>query len=775
MQKTKKKYAVFALILACLACMLGAFLSFRQTTKVALAKANNDIEEAFDRADVKILDGARLSTSTPYVIAWDISINEDDYNEINNAINSGYASAKNDYYYLMHSQVFCYGELWLFDEATIPSLSVGLNNVGYYFGMVGDNSHPLTALKTIHFDYGIEINGDKFSPDYKIKLNQKTLSPDGNGNLVSHISVNVGRNNVHKTYVPMFVFIGGYVTVGLGGSGASAPTGGTVVYNPNAVRSVSQVANRYWEMNGENINEENDPVEYKVMLENLEGSQILDNLKSNELIEGLEAGSPLNLEIIPGATYDADVNGIQWKCTFNIANFQAWRNSIEHLSVWWIVLEYDEYLSSGNVAIDFNYNYAAALRVYPEVAYYEDGQKYVSEITFVPEDDQTYYIAIPFIKVVGVKAPVATAYRIPFEGVAAGTYILTDNIDNARSIESLLGINEDTVYTYSFEYLRPYEDRPFALRETKTITKSTRIDFSKMDMEDYAKLLDLDVNDKGQISCLLSIVNFWFINQQTASSYSIHAMYSIIPFTIKNDFGQTDVLYLGLIPFDNIDGTDEYAKLLTSLRDKDGHPYFSNPNEVAVSDVYGYFYTYSYKSEQSKPNWTLDQDQYTGAISYFAQCTGSKYNRGYVEIGSYGAIVGGIAGAVVGTVIAPGLGTVIGAAVGAGAGYLLSASAAKFFGCKQDSTTTYYYVEYGFLDGTTMTPEAFFKLQKDPEMTMIEKVVFAVAILMELFAVMWAWNKFKGAPFWLQIILFSAFVGLLVYGDILLWQFFLTG
>ena len=742
--------------------LLMAFAFTKVPTAVraaSLSAMNQTLKDTIDGADIKILDGAQVSTASPYVIKFNVSIPDTEHSNIQTALKNAHEKKIEDYVILRTSERALQYRLMLFDESKIPPISASLNNVRYNVLGVAFN----TPLK-----FGIITEDGPATPDYTINLNKS-------GALVSGVptwtgSVNVGKENVHTSYVPILCIFASYYTDGAFGTSQYSYVYTRLIYNPNAVRSVSYVSQMA--LADEEI--EYEDYEIRVLEENLESGGTVDNLEESEIITNLETSAPLNFAPLAGATYDEISGGITWSCKFNVANFNTWKQTINHLSLWWIVVEFDNYVDTGNVKEDFPLNYSAAEKVYPEWNYYIEGDEYVSTVTFVPPDScySENYIAIPFIKAVGVKASVSAGMSIGFNGVASGTYVLCDDIDNVRSVMSLLGDTGE--YSYSFTWLEAIEGKPFALLQSKTLVLPQRLDFNTIEMADFANMLNLQLNDNGDIECLLSKVTYWFVQQNDINNYTVNAMYTTVPLTFTNDKRETRVQILGLIPFANIDGESEYAKLLTSLRNKDGVPYFNSLYEVEINELYGYFYTYSYESEISNPNWNVNQDAYNGYIAYFTELTGVQKNIGYMEIGSYGSVFGGVTGLIIGTIAGGPVGAVVGAIVGGVAGYGLSAAIGSLFGASQDTTYTYYNVEYGFLDCTTMTHGGLYKTQAPPELQSYEKIVIVVYALLAVYILATFLNKFRGLHWIIKLILALALIAGFVYGGIALYDFFLT-
>lgn len=785
MEKSTKKRYLILLAFVMVVCLFFGFGAVRTARAASVEDTGQSLQTAIDAADITITDGAKVSLMTPYVLGWEVNISEQTITNIASAAQAHHQALDDLVGWTRdRSGRSVTYNLLVFEEADVPFLTAGLSgcNVGDSTGWIEKIWHTFDGnlyFKRPESQYALNYKqGDTVysaAPKFIIPLDATAGRRT--------VSITTGAENKSTNYVPI-VFIDVHVGAKRVFEDPFGYSYQGLIYNNKCHRSVTYVANAYMQMMEEEgyweKTDEEIMAEYAVMMQNVQGGQALEELEESDTLTQLQTAYPLNFAIRAGATFVPEYQALKWTCTFNTESFANWKNTVSKISLWWIVLKADDYISNGTLAENFKFNYESAIRVYPEHQYRTDGTtgNYISDITYIPGEgnEETSYIAIPFIKIVGISAPVASEFSLSYKDVASGCYVLCENVDNARSVAEFTAEDPDTVYTYTFEYLEAMEDRPFAVRKTKTITRDERLDYNEMTMEDYAAIIGAKTNSNGEIECLLSKINYWGWSQHADGvTYGIHAMYTLIPLTFRNDRGDTQVQFLGLIPFTNIDGTNEYAKTLTSLTDKNGKSYFNSLYEVEASDLYGYFYTYSYASEYANPNWQLSPDSYNGYLSYFTECTHSEYRRGYMEIGTYGSLGGAIVGAIIGTIVAPGTGTLVGAAIGAGAGGILTATVASLFGCQQDSTTTYYYVEYGFLDCTTMTPNGFYKTLEDPKMTELEMIIFALAIFLELFVIEWAWLKFKRVPWWLQLVLFVAVVGLLVFADVMLYTFFLNG
>ena len=782
MTKTTKNKALLLLISACVIFLLMAFSSFSLVARADQAE-NDALDSAIQSADIEILDGAQASTLSPYVMAWQISIPVADREAIAEALTQAHKTKADDYFSLQVSAKSIQYRLLLFDESKIPAISAGLNGVkmthddyGVNFTQgMGTNLVELYSIMTSGKvplrQPGIIVDDETFYPEYDIEITED-FKVNGKDDLY-RVSIYTGADNTQTNYVPILVVYGGYFTSGAAWIGSYAHVVNRLIYNPNAVRSLNYVSTSALE--DEDFMAEADDEDIAILNENVTATQVPDNLEASETITNLENTYPLEFVINSGAEYDALTGGISWTASFNIANFNQWKKQAGKISLWWIVLEFDNLSDTGNKALDFENNQKAAVRTYAEYGYAENGDKYVSTLTFspAPGKENVYYIAIPFIKITGVKASATAGTSVGFDGAVSGSYVFCNANDNARSVNSLIGDTGE--YTYTFTYAEALDGKPFAIEKTKTITRTERIDFNNMDMGDFASIIDVKLDDNGNICCLLSKVNYWLIDQTTINTYNVYAMYSIIPLTFTNDKREVEVQYLGLIPFSNIDNRSEYATLLTSLKDKDGKPYFATEYDVEKTKLYGYFYTYSYESEKADPNWVISQDSYNGYISYFTHLENVQYKMGYMEIGGYGALGGAMLGAVVGTLIAPGVGTIVGAVVGGVAGFGLAGGTAALFGAEQDSKNIYYNIEYGFLDCTTMTPGGFYDTEKEPELQIYEKIALIVVAVFELMILAWFLGKFKSLVPIGCFILAVILIGLFIWGDIWLYQFFLTG
>lgn len=682
--------------------------------------SNARLQATLDSAEISIVDGASVSTQSPFVLSFGVNVGTSVASDINEKLNTAFADVEEEYFWPdIYGSNTIY-ELWVFEEDKLPELSTGLPGVTL-------EQYTLSQIKSSWGVYKkILINGNEYEPEFAIPLSEAKNS--GNS---YRFQISLTKEDIHKNYVPIFVVGAGYFIQGPFGISHYEYGATRLIYNKNSVRSVSMVSNAALESGYF----EDDDVALNVLAQNVQGNNNSDNMQPSGTLTNLIDNYPLDFQINAGATLSADGQGLTWRCTFDLANFNKLESSVKNVSLWWVVLPFDDYTK------DFNKNLAAAIRVSPEHDFFIDDSKYVSEMTFYPDDVDEYYIAIPAIKVVGYKASAQSETVVPFSDVVSGTYLVAEPRDNARNLATLLGDTGE--YTYTFIYLEEIEGKPFALEVSETKTLKKRLDFNEMDHEDFADMLNLETNEDGEVECLLSTVVHWLVEQNGISNYTIYAMYSLIPLTLENDLREIEVEMLGLIPFTQIDDRETYATLLTALKDKEGNRYFETLNEVDKTKLYGYFYTYSYESENENPNWDVNKDKYDGYISYFTELTHVEYKVGYSEIGSYGAIGGAITGATIGAICGGPAGMLIGAVIGGVAGGTLAAGAASLFGCEQDSREIYYNVEYGFLDCTTMNPGGHYDTKADPELQMFEKILLAVVGIFELYLFMSVMGKFK--------------------------------
>ena len=772
---TKKRRYITLLFCACVLCLVAAMIiMFVPTSKKVNADASKDqaLQSALDGVTFSVNDGAQVSVQSPYVLRFNFTVTDSHANTLA-ALSTALEAKKEDYILLAQSGKKTGVYMLIFKEDELPTLNSNLSGVeldwkykddpeeeGYAFG----NDILLDTADNMHLD----INGVDYHPEYVFDF-----SSFENIETRQHlVSINVGKENNNTNYVPILVLYAGYYTSGPLCSWMHAYHATKLVYNSNAVRSVATVSSRA--LDDEDYIDYYDESELNVLRQNVGGGQPAQKLEETTTISQLKGSYPLNFEMLAGATFDNSNKSITWECRFNAVSFDTWKQSMDKMTLWWFVMEFDRYANTGDTVDDFNWNLSNAVRTWPEHRYELTGAYYTSTVTYVPDEGKqdTYYIAIPFIKVVGYKNAAGSG-MVPFEDVASGTYVTCEAKDNARSVSYYIAPTGPFYYT--FTYLEELENKPFAEKKTKTVMLEESIDFNTFtEMSQFADLLELDMHN-GNITCLMSKVNWWAINQLSASTYNISAMYTLIPLTFTNDKKEIKSQELGLIPFTNIDAKNLYAQQITSLKDKEGKPYFETLYDVEPGNLYGYFYTYSYESEYEDPNWQLNKDSYNGSIVYFTELADVQYKIGYMEVAAIGGITGAVTGAIIGTIAGGVGGFFVGAAVGGISGAVLSGGAASLFGCEQDSKSIYYNIEYGFLDCTTMHPGNEYETEKDPELQEWEKIVLALAIIIEVIALAGVAPKFKVFGVLGMIIFSAAVIAGFVWIDIALYNFLLTG
>lgn len=758
MTKATKLKTIIILIGLCFSFLLMALFS---SVSVASAGAteNNVLESRLDSAGIEILDGASVSTAEEYTISWRIKIPGADLDKIDQANETARLSKYEDYFLKGATSGKTRASLILFDETKIPTLSAGLPNVDVII---------LFGVPMLYH------NDEMLTPAYKIDIDLEER-PE---NEIYRAKQYVGKNNVYKSYVPVLVTWTSYHTEGWLGSTPYDYRHERLDFNVNTTRSVQLVSQRT--LDDYDAGElELDEWALSVLQANVGATYTPPELEETEEITNLESAYPLDFEMISGASLNDDQDRIVWKCSFNLANFNEWATKASNVSLTWMLLKFSDYIATDNPKSDFEINCAAAQEIKTEQTFSAENDLYVSTFSYQPtaDNEMTAYIAIPFIKVIGLKAN-TTADGVSFSGVTSGTYVLCEMKDNGISLYTLKGGTGK--FTYTFAWLEELENKPFAIEKTQTVTLDERLDYDSMQMRDFAELLDIEIDDNGNIGCLMSKILQWTIDQPTIDTFSVYATYSLIPLTFTNDKGQVKVQNLGLVPFTKIETNNEYATLLTSLRDREGVPFFESEYSVEKSKLYGYFYTYSYESEYKDPNWTLNEDKYNGYISYFTSLERQEYKVGYMELAGYGSLAGITAGAVIGTIIAPGVGSLVGAVVGGVACGSATALVGSLFGCEQDSTTVYYNIEYGFLDCTTMTPGGYYDTEEEPDGTFddlseFEKIAMILIIAIELILIVGALGKFKvlgPIPCFIFILIL---IGLFIWADITIFNFFILG
>ena len=781
MEKNRRRSLILTLALTLALCFIAAFtfLLFPASAPTVYAGANEEADAAMWSAikgvEASISNGAQVHTSQAYTIKFTTEINNDNMQTVYDAVDDA-ADERLDDFFICPYKKYCasFAILMFFDQSKIPALSQTLSGVTFGYDDYDTYYHAVRPnVLTISGEH-IAVAGKKYYPAKKQYIStSEEYSTTMQGTVYSF---NAGKEGKDTVWVPVLVIGGGYVTGPINdfGNDDKVNINAKLIYNPNAVRSVSGVSqaayeDAYWEY--EDLDEEEIDVVQKTLLTNMGTPQKFEELTTNDSIDNLIQTNPLNLHATAGAELDGNGN-IRWSCTVNAANFNVWKSEMMSVEIRWLVREYKEGMSQDS----FSENLLKAIQVYTDNNPTIDGENYVSTFSFAPVGRETIYIAIPYVRAVGLKPSSSDGVYIEYQGDEngpGGTYVVCEQNDNARSVNMLL--EDDGEYTYNFVYLEELEDTPFAIKKTKTITSTERINMDKITSKELADIIEQEdkINSKGQIECLMSYINNWYIDQATADNYNIYAMYSFIPLTIVNESNGTDAILLSLIPFANIDGTNEYSKLITSLKDKEGKPYFERIDDVAVGDLYGYFYTYSYESESKDPNWQVDNEQYNGSIVYFTELERTEYKVGYVEIGTYGTIAGAVGGAIIGAIVGGPKGAVIGAFVGGAAVGVLSATTASLFGCEQDSETIYHHVEYGFLDCTNMLPSNYYDTEEEPELEIWENIALIAVAIFELYLILSINAKFK-MPLIARLIVIAALIGLCVWGDIALYQFFLN-
>ncbi len=740
---------------------VALYLLFGGFSPGVSAKADADTSNArlqatLDSAEISIVDGASVSIQSPFVLSFGVNVGKTVDSDIETSLKKAYDDVDEEFFWVDCYQWYTQYKLLLFEEDILPELFLGLPGVSVKY----DIDKSIFSNSFITVDDAIVIDGVEYKTERSMSIKNVIPSRDEQGNKSYRLSFQLTKEDIHKNYIPILVVFAGYYCAGPFGIDAYYYAATRLIYNKNSVRSVSMVSNAALESGYY----EDDDVALKVLAQNVQGNNNSDNMQPSGTLTNLIDNYPLDFQIDAGATLSADGQGLTWRCTFDLTNFNKLESSVKKVSLWWVILPFDDYTK------DFNKNISTAIRVLPEHDFFVDDSKYVSEVTFYPDDVDEYYIAIPAIKVVGYKSSAQSETVVPFSDVVSGTYLVAEPRDNARSLATLLGDTGE--YTYTFIYLEEIEGKPFALEVSETKTLKKRLDFNQLAHEDFADMLNLETNEDGEVECLLSTVVHWLVEQDDISNYTIYAMYSLIPLTFENDLREVEVEMLGLIPFTQIDDRGTYATLLTALKDKEGNRYFETLNEVDKTKLYGYFYTYSYESEKANPNWDVNKDKYDGYISYFTELTHVEYKIGYSEIGSYGAIGGAIIGATIGAICGGPAGMLIGAVIGGVAGGTLAAGAAALFGCEQDSREVYYNIEYGFLDGTTKNPGGHYDTKADPELQIFEKILLAVVGLFELYLFMSVMSKFKIN--WItSLIIGLVMLGLFGWLDYELYLFFL--
>ncbi len=782
MEKKRRRSLILTLALTLALCFIAAFtfLLFPATAPTVYAGANEDADAAMWSAikgvEASINNGASVHTTQAYRIQFTTKINDNNMQTVNEMVNNAADERLDDFIFPIYKK-YCtsFAILMFFDQSKIPALSEGMT--GVTFGYDDYDTYYRAVLPNVLSISGehIAIGGRKYYPAKKQYINtSEEYSAIQQGTV---FDFNTGKEGKDTVWVPVLAIGGGYVTGPINDvtNDDKVNINAKLIHNPNAVRSVSGVSqaayeDAFWEYEDED-DEEYIEIIQKTLLTNMGTPQKFEELTPNDSINNLIQTNPLNLHAVAGAELDGSGN-IKWTCTVNTANFNVWKREIMDVEIRWLVREYKEGMSGDSLET----NIRNALLIHVDKNPIANGENYVSSFTFKPADRKTIYIAIPYIRAVGIKPTSAGGLYVEYQGDETGpggTYVICEQNDNARSIDMILG--DDGEYTYNFIYLEEIEGTPFAEKKTKTITVTERINMDETSSKKLAGYIGQEdkVNSKGQIECLMSYINNWYIDQATADNYNIYAMYSFIPLTIVNESNGTEAILLSLIPFANIDGTNEYSKLITSLKDKEGKSYFERIDDVAVGDLYGYFYTYSYESESKDPNWQVDNEQYNGSIVYFTELERTEYKVGYVEIGTYGTIAGAVGGAIIGAIVGGPKGAVIGAFVGGAAVGVLSATTASLFGCEQDSETIYHHVEYGFLDCTNMLPSNYYDTEEEPELEIWETIALIAVAIFELYLILSINAKFK-MPLIARLIVIAALIGLCVWGDIALYQFFLN-
>lgn len=765
-RRTKSILILLAVFLISIVCAIGAFcLSAKQSKVRALDYTVLSIEEAVDTFDIEIEDGALIPRETEYTIAWSVNAYVQEFVTFNVAAQNWakeIAASVDKYKYgnLMYDVSFM-----LFEETALPPLDGATIEYKSWAKKSEDGGWDPFA--------GLYINDQLYNPAYEKIID----GPSDVDVLNQKVSFYVGRENIHKNYVPVIVIRAGMYVRGKGLImhlfRDVNEKYARVIINREAIRSVNYVAGRAYEV-GDYENE----AERNFLLKNMSQDDVVDQeLASNSIIEGLEKNFPLSFSMVPGAEF---ANGrITWKCKMESSSFDEWKKICNKISFNWLVLKFKNFNDTDNCYEDFMANFQNAEGVFPDCELKIEEGKYVSNISWEPEDEKTYYIALPYIKVVGIKAQVLNKNTIPFNGVQSGTYITCEQNDNARSKASFLG-NEDGEFIYNFHYLQPYSDKPFAKAVVKTLSRTERIDFNNVGMADFAEICGLELNKEGNVECLLSIINYWLIEQSSTHTYNIRASYSVLPLTLQDDKGTYEIKYVGLTPFSSLTHVGlEEGSPVTMIRNAEGEPYFNTLWEVESHELYGYFYTYSYATNQTDPNWKVNPDMYDGAMVYFTRKLAQTYQIGYGELLLSGALSGAF-----------GLGKKISTVANANVealehllivtdrdvcGQWAEDGAFSLFSQEWNSTTTTFNIEYGFLDGTSLTPGIFYKTEAEGEISQFEQILLIVIIAAEVIALCWFLSKIKKLHPVFVVLAMLAFVGLFIWLDVLVWNFFLVG
>lgn len=785
-RRTKSILILLAVFLISIVCAVGGKLSAKKVDVFADYVEDSAVVEAIQTTDMRITDGVHISNETVRTLYWEIHLSNDSIRNLFDKVSDGYLNLINSYNY--NEEYWMQADLtfYLFRESELGSLNaVEIRQRFTYVYERAEHGVFLDPEFHVKKDLGVKI-GDRlvtpfFSKEFSLfRKNQEDPLEIVTGNINEKIRVYFEPKDIDEKFVPVLLLDTVYHRASFWGKDYDHSSKHVLV-NTNAIRGVRQVSASAYEKNAWIWNDElgnvleEDLVFKNILLANMGEQVAIQELENSLFIEDLQTNHPLDLTMFAGAEFSEEK--LMWKCKIRTVGYDEWKKVIEKLSVNWMILEFEDFDNTGSPYEDFKRNFSNAQLIVPESTLTVDGENYISTVTFAPEDDATYYIAIPYIKAIGVKPQVVNRYHIAFEDVASGTYILCDENDNARSKASFLG-DEDGNFVYNFHYLKSYSDKPFAKAEVKTLSRTERIDFNNVGMADFAEICGLELNKEGNVECLLSIIDYWFIEQSSTHTYNIRASYSVLPLTFQDDQGLYEVKYVGLVPFSSLSHVGLEDAPVTMLKNTKGDPYFTTLWEVKPYELYGYFYAYSYATNQTVPNWQVNPDMYDGVIVYFTRKVAQMYQIGYGEALKDVALSGLLGlGKKVSTVAnanAEALENLLIATGGDVCGDWVE-NAHTGFSNKWNSETITYNIEYGFLDGTSLTPGIFYKTEAEGEISQWEQILLIIIIGAEVIALCWFLSKIKKLHPVFVVIAMLAFVGLFIWLDILAWNFFLVG
>lgn len=774
MKRTKNKFLIILLsVLAMVFISLGIFTA---PVKTFADQAEDDVvRNLIDSADISIMNGAQCSAITPHTIIFGVNAPEQGFfssfkSKLKTATFAAVKKQRENYILsLVDYEWVAETGLLLVDQTKVDGIYEDMSNVTLSFnetryvpfsdpldGGFIDIDNPRLLINKEGTTYSVE-------PDF-ICLHDSTSDLT----TWERISCNVGKENTSTNYIPIYFIYARYVTQApLISSFDFEFSHQRLFTNFNSIRSCSYISN----ITLENGNYPNDDV--KRVLEANVNSPTLITMEPDGVVDSLLKTAPLNFRMMAGAELE-NAGYIKWSCLLNASSYSSWKNQCKNITLSWIVVDFNKYKEG-----DFEHNYHASERKFPECELLVNGNDYISTIKYNPPagKEDVYYIAIPYIECVSsIAMPELSSNTLYIKNNAEtnGTYIIAPPNDNARSMNSL--VSAEGEYNYYFNYLENIEGTPFAELKTVNIKRSSRLDFNIMTMDDYAEIIGVETVD-GKLRCLMSTASHMIINQTATDLYNVYAMYSLIPLTFVNDSGETSAQNLGIVPFSNIDTENTYAKNITSLKDKNGVPYFKTLDEIEPSKLYGYFYTYSYESEHENPNWDINKDEYDGYISYFTELKQVEYKVGYLELGTIGLGTGAAIGATIGVLAGGPAGLLIGTCVGGVCGALLTGGVPALFGMQKESETIYHNVEYGFLDCTNSLPQGGYDTNKDPlekETPAYVSIIIIVLAIIELFFISFAFVKFGPLPIVFKIILLIILIALCVWADITIWLWMVT-